>query len=97
MDATVRELMVICFTSCVCLALAWGHEANYFAMFFAAAAAISGEEAIRKSRRSQVRQLPAQPPKITGGGTQKTIELNDRNWIPDSNDIQISKTSFGED
>ena len=40
--------------ACVCLALAWAQEANYFAMFFAAAAAISDEEAIRKSRSEAV-------------------------------------------
>jgi hypothetical protein len=33
----------------LCLALAWAQEADLFAMFFAAAAAISGEEAIRRS------------------------------------------------
>jgi hypothetical protein len=31
------------------IALAWAHEADYFAFFFAIAAAISGEEAIRRS------------------------------------------------
>jgi hypothetical protein len=39
----------ICLLACLCLALAWAHEADYFAMFFAAAAGISGEEAIRRS------------------------------------------------
>jgi hypothetical protein len=52
MDKTVRELTLIFLVACVCLALAWAHEANYFAMFFATAAAISGEEAIRRSRRT---------------------------------------------
>jgi hypothetical protein len=33
------------------VALAWTHEADWFAIFFAIAAAISGEEAIRRSLR----------------------------------------------
>jgi hypothetical protein len=49
MDRTVLQLSAICLLACLCLALAWAHEADYFAMFFAAAAAISGEEAIRRS------------------------------------------------
>jgi hypothetical protein len=42
MDRTVLQLSAICLLACLCLALAWAHEADYFAMFFAAAAAISG-------------------------------------------------------
>jgi hypothetical protein len=52
MDVTVWELSVICLIACVCLALAWAHEADYFAVFFALTAVISGEEAIRRSRSS---------------------------------------------
>jgi hypothetical protein len=46
MDRTVLQLSAICLLACLC---AWAHEADYFAMFFAAAAAVSGEEAIRRS------------------------------------------------
>src|ERR1700738_2838183 len=45
----VLELSGICLLSCACLALAWAHEAEYFGFFFAIAAAISGEAAIRRS------------------------------------------------
>src|SRR2546421_10517803 len=43
MDRTVLQLSAICLLACLCLALAWAHEAGYLAMFFAAAAAVSGE------------------------------------------------------
>jgi hypothetical protein len=33
--------------ACQCLGLAWAYEADLFAMFFAAAAAIAGVEAVR--------------------------------------------------
>ena len=49
MDRVVLELAVVCLAACAGLALAWAHEADYFAMFFAIAAAISGVEAIRRS------------------------------------------------
>jgi hypothetical protein len=49
MDRTVLQLSAICVVACLCLALAWTQEADLFAMFFAAAVAISGEEAIRRS------------------------------------------------
>jgi hypothetical protein len=45
----IRDLAGVCLLSCACVALAWAHEADYFAFFFAIAAAISGEEAIRRS------------------------------------------------
>jgi hypothetical protein len=48
MNTRVLELTVICLLACMSLALAWAHEADYFAMFFAAVAAISGVEAIRR-------------------------------------------------
>jgi hypothetical protein len=51
MDRKVFELTVICLAACACLALAWAYDADYFAMFFAIAAAISGVEAIRRSLR----------------------------------------------
>ena len=34
MDRTVLQLSAICLVACLCLALAWAHEADYFAMFF---------------------------------------------------------------
>jgi hypothetical protein len=45
----VLELTVISLLSCAGVALAWAQEAEYFAIFFAIAAAISGEEAVRRS------------------------------------------------
>jgi hypothetical protein len=58
-DATaVWELTVICLLSCAGVALSWAHEADWFAIFFAAAAAISGEEAIRRSLASSDRRRP---------------------------------------
>jgi hypothetical protein len=48
-DAKVRELTLLFAIACLCLALAWAHEADYFAMFFAAVAAIAGVEAVRRS------------------------------------------------
>ena len=48
-DAKVRELTVIAVFSLFSLGLAWAYEANFFAMFFAAAAAIAGVEAVRRS------------------------------------------------
>ena len=49
MDSTVKQLALICIVACLCLGLAWAHEADFFAIFFAAAAVISGEEAVRRS------------------------------------------------
>ena len=49
MDANVRELTIIVLVSCFSLGLAWAYEADFFAMFFAAAAAIAGVEAVRRS------------------------------------------------
>ena len=49
-NATVKELALITLLSCLALGLAWRYEAYYFAMFFAAAAAIAGVEAMRRSR-----------------------------------------------
>jgi hypothetical protein len=48
-DAKVRELALISLAACLGLGLAWQQEADYFAMFFAAAAAIAGVEAVRRS------------------------------------------------
>ena len=39
--------------ACIKLILGWTYEANFFAMFFAAAAAIAGVEAIRRSCRQK--------------------------------------------
>jgi hypothetical protein len=41
----VSSLASACFRAC--LAIAWAHEADYFEMFFAIAAAIAGIEAVR--------------------------------------------------
>jgi hypothetical protein len=49
LDAKVRELTIIALVSCFSLGLAWAYEADFFAMFFAAAAAIAGVEAVRRS------------------------------------------------
>jgi hypothetical protein len=49
LDANVRELTIIALVSCFSLGLAWAYEADLFAMFFAAAAAIAGVEAVRRS------------------------------------------------
>src|SRR6266849_5565509 len=35
------------FVACVCLSFAWSYEEDFFALFFAAAAAIAGVEAVR--------------------------------------------------
>jgi hypothetical protein len=48
MDAKVRELVLLTMP-CVCLGFAWSYEADFFALFFAAAAAIAGIEAVRRS------------------------------------------------
>ena len=48
-NPTVKELALIALLSCLALGLAWRHEAGYFAMFFAAAAAIAGMEAFRRT------------------------------------------------
>ena len=50
MDATVKELALIALLACLALGLALRVEADYFAMFFAVAAAIAGVEAMRRSR-----------------------------------------------
>jgi hypothetical protein len=47
MDAKARELALIPALSFVCLGLAWAYEADLFAMFFAAATAMAGIEALR--------------------------------------------------
>jgi hypothetical protein len=49
LDANLRELTIIALLSLFSLGLAWAYEANLFAMFFAAAAAIAGIEAVRRS------------------------------------------------
>ena len=49
MNTAVKELALICFVSVLSLFVAWEYEADYFAMFFAAAAALSLIEAIRRS------------------------------------------------
>jgi hypothetical protein len=49
LDAKVRELTIIALVSCFSLGLAWAYEADLFAMFFAAAAAMAGVEAVRRS------------------------------------------------
>jgi hypothetical protein len=49
LDAKVRELTIIALVSCFSLGLACAYEADFFAIFFAAAAAIAGIEAVRRS------------------------------------------------
>src|ERR1700730_357952 len=49
LDAKVRELTIIALVCCFSLGLAWAYDADLFAMFFAAAAAIAGVEAVRRS------------------------------------------------
>jgi hypothetical protein len=49
LDAKVRELTIIALVSCFSLGLAWAYEADFFAILFAAAAAIAGVEAVRRS------------------------------------------------
>jgi hypothetical protein len=49
MDARVRELTLISLIACFCLGLAWAHEADFFTITFAAAAAIAAAEAVRRS------------------------------------------------
>jgi hypothetical protein len=49
MDSAVKELLIICVISLLSLAVAWEFEADYFAMFFAGAAALSIVEAVRRS------------------------------------------------
>jgi hypothetical protein len=46
LDAKVRELTIIALVSLFSLGLAWAYDADLFAMFFAAAAAIAGVEAV---------------------------------------------------
>ena len=49
LDTNVRELTIVALVSLFSLGLAWAYEADLFAMFFAAAAAIAGVEAVRRS------------------------------------------------
>jgi hypothetical protein len=49
MDTKVRELALISVIACVGLALAWAHEADFFASCFATAAAFAVFEAARRS------------------------------------------------
>ena len=55
MDGAVKELVVICVISLLSLAVAWEFEADYFAMFFAGAAALSVVEAVRRSLKNSGR------------------------------------------
>jgi hypothetical protein len=49
LDPIVRELIALTTLACLGLGLAWAYEADYFAMFFAVAAAFAGVEAVRRS------------------------------------------------
>jgi hypothetical protein len=49
MRADVRQLLWISFLACSCVALAWCHDAIYFAMLFAVAAVFAVFEAVRRS------------------------------------------------
>jgi len=48
-DPKARELALVSGIACVGLVLAWFYQADYFALFFAAAAAIALVEAARRS------------------------------------------------
>jgi hypothetical protein len=48
-DTKVKELAVISVVAVLALGLAWRYEADMFAIFFAAAAAIAIVEAVRRS------------------------------------------------
>jgi hypothetical protein len=48
LDPIVRELTLLTLLACLGLGLAWAYEADYFAMFFAVAAAFAGIEAVRR-------------------------------------------------
>jgi hypothetical protein len=48
-DPKVRELAFLSGIACLALGLAWFYEADYFAIFFAVAAAIAVVEAVRRS------------------------------------------------
>jgi hypothetical protein len=48
LDAKVRELTLLTALACSCLGLARAYEADYFAMFFAMAAAFAGVEAVQR-------------------------------------------------
>jgi hypothetical protein len=47
-DAKVKELVLISIIACLGLGLAWFNEADFFAIFFATAAAIAIVEAVRR-------------------------------------------------
>jgi hypothetical protein len=49
LDAKARELTLLTTLACLCLGLAWAYEADFFAMAFAAEAALAGVEAFRRS------------------------------------------------
>ena len=49
MDTNVRDLALIAAIACFGLALAWAHEADFFAICFATAAAVAIVEAARRS------------------------------------------------
>jgi hypothetical protein len=49
LNPKVLELSLLTLLACLGLGLAWAHEADYFGMFFAVAAALAGVEAVRRS------------------------------------------------
>jgi hypothetical protein len=48
-DPNVGELALVSGVACASLGLAWFYESDYFAIFFAGAAAIAIFEAVRRS------------------------------------------------
>jgi hypothetical protein len=50
MDPKVRELCVLCMLAAFCAGAAGSHDQDYFAAVFAAACALAGVEAFRRSR-----------------------------------------------
>jgi hypothetical protein len=49
LDPKVLELTLLTTLAYLGLGLAWAYEADYFAIFFAVAAALAGVEAVRRS------------------------------------------------
>jgi hypothetical protein len=49
-DLRIREMMLICVLAAFGACAAWAHHQEFFAAVFAAASALAGIEAIRRSR-----------------------------------------------
>jgi hypothetical protein len=66
-DPNVRELALVSGIACASLGLAWFYEADYFAIFFAGAAAIAIFEAVRQDKylRLPTQRRPEHQPNPT--------------------------------